>query len=474
MKAIVISAAVALTTLGALADTLPSVPVDADAIACAFNTNCTTLVTNQQSALVLAGTTGTGYVHSTVIVGEAGSSLAGRYGYQYRIDLSGVLPSPADACVTNVVRWTTNRLLVVTNVLVCRTSMVGVIMSKVCVTNRFPATNIVVCVTNSVPGQSIQRCFTNSLGVVTCVTNVFPPTNYVYCVTNRIPARREIVCQTNIFDPGSNVVICVTKERTYVTNVVSVRTNTIPCPGAAPCLEWIRIPVGRLASHVDLDSNGVASDWVYVVTNNSANVVFPDPIFRRGSNIVLRFSPPLCPGESSLTVGFISNDPPALANARGELTSGSNVVAAVLASHRLRPIDCDLGPLIRELRNLETINLLGATPQIRRDRRAALLDLAGMAVEAARSGNAADVLSALDAIGERTDGGVDDWVTPSAAKDIKKAISKILKCINGGDDDDEDDDDDHSDHKHGKGKDTSKSDGDDDDQGEDEQDRARN
>ena len=471
MKKLAIITALALHALGSHAVTLPAVPVDANAIKCAFNVNCTNSTTNLHSAFLVPNTTGTGFVHSTVIVGETGSELAGRYGYEYTIDLSGVRPSPDTGCVTNIVRATTNRVLVATNVITCRTGTVDVVKQRVCVTNQIPATNLVVCHTNSFPATNVQRCFTNAAGGITCTTNIFPATNHVICFTNRIRAHKIITCQTNILDPGSNFVRCVTNQVFFHTNQVMIRTNTIPCPSNAPGVVWIRIPVGRLASSADLDSNGVSKDWVYVVTNGLPNTAFPSPIFYRDGNIVLRFSPPLSPGESSLTVGFISNDPPTGANARGELSNGTDFTAMVLASHRLVPIRCDFDDLLEELRDLETDDLLGATTQIRRDRRAALLDLAGMAVEAARAGNEADVKSALDAISDRTDGGAGDWVASWAIRDIKRAIESILDCVTDDDDDDHDhDDDDDDDHDDDHSDDDHDDDHDDDDDDDDDDD----
>jgi hypothetical protein len=447
MKQYFIITALALHTLGSQAVTLPAVQVDANAIKYAFNLNGTNSTSNLHSALLVPNTTSTGYVHSTVIVGEAGSDLAGRYGYEYTVDLSGVRPSPDTGCVTNIVRATTNRVLVATNVITCRTGTVDVVQQRVCVTNQIPATNLVVCLTNSIPGTNVQRCFTNAAGVVTCTTNFFPATNHVICFTNRIPARTIVTCQTNILNPGSNFVHCVTNRVFLHTNEVTLRTNTIPCPGNAPGVAWIRIPVGRLAA-TDLDSNGVSHDWVYVVTNGLPNTAFPSPVYYSDGNIVLRFSPPLSPGESSLTVGFISNDPPTGANARGELSNGTDFTAMVLASHRLVPIRCDFNRLIKNLRDLESRDLLGATTQIKRERRATLLELAAMAVEAAQAGNEADVQSALEAISDRTDGGADGWVAASATKKISQAIKQVVKCVTKGDrdegeDEDEDEDEDH-------------------------------
>src|SRR5688572_3265493 len=112
MKKYFIITALALHAVGSHAVTLPSVQVDANAIKYAFNANGTNSTTNLHSAFLVPNTTGTGYVHSTVRVGEAGSDLAGRYGYEYTLDLSGVRPNPVTGCVTNIVRATTNRVLI--------------------------------------------------------------------------------------------------------------------------------------------------------------------------------------------------------------------------------------------------------------------------------------------------------------------------------------------------------------------------
>jgi len=74
---------------------LDIVTVDAPAINCLFDSDCSIVVNDMASELELVGMTGTGFLQSrTAPPGEAGTVAAGLYDYEYRIDLrqmSGIL-----------------------------------------------------------------------------------------------------------------------------------------------------------------------------------------------------------------------------------------------------------------------------------------------------------------------------------------------------------------------------------------------
>jgi hypothetical protein len=206
MKTILMTFALSFAAAGLPAASVTPVEVDAAAIECLYNPACTNLVDESSSPITLPGATGSGFLQTRIIRGEVGAPAAGLFGYEYRIDLSGMsLGTNAQPCFTNALQCVTNRIEIVTNVVVCRTNGVANSNQLTCVTNRLPATNIMVCVTNSLPGTNFQHCFTNAVGAVDCFTNDFPATNYVVCFTNHVPGRKIVSCQTNQV-PGGFVV----------------------------------------------------------------------------------------------------------------------------------------------------------------------------------------------------------------------------------------------------------------------------
>jgi hypothetical protein len=450
MKTILISAiALALTALVLQASSLNTVEVSAPAIHCIFNPACTNLTEESTSPIALPGTTGSGFLQTRVILGETNSMAAGLFGYEYRVDLSGIVTDTNHpVCLTNIIRCSTNRVEVRATNVVCRTNRVGVLKAVTCITNYLPATNLIVWLTNAIPGTNVQRCFTNSTGAIVCFTNVFPGTNVVLCITNRVPPRTIIACQTNIIDPGREIVLCFTNRVRYHTNVVTCRTNITTCPGSPPCIKSLRIKFGA-PWPFDFNQDGT-NDQVYVVSSGGAGTVHPASIKRDGKKIEFRFSPPLCAGEASVFVGLLSPLPPRDVDARITLTAGSKLTAATRAPGHSRLADCDFDKLSNEIKDLHTRDLLGSNDQEREARRSALLSYVDAAGLAAQADNLDVVLANLAQITIRVDGGANDWLTQDAAHDVDERLEDLLECLedaSGRDlDDDHDGDNDHDDH----------------------------
>jgi hypothetical protein len=451
MKTILISTAVGLMAFASQAASLHTVAVGAPAIHCIFNPACTNLAEESASPIALPGTTGSGFLQTRVILGETNSLSAGLFGYEYRIDLSGIVTDTNHpVCLTNVVRCSTNKVEIHTNEVVCRTNVVGVAKVVTCYTNRIPATNVVICLTNTIPGTNIQRCFTNAAGAIVCITNVFPATNVVICVTSRVPARIVIACQTNIIDPGREVVRCSTNRVRSHTDVVTCRTNVTHCPWSPPCIKSVRIKFGAI-SPFDFNHDGT-NDQVYVVTSGGPGTVRPASIKRDDGKIVIRFSPPLCAGEASVFVGLLSTLPPRDVDARIKLTSDSKLTVGARAPGGARLIRCDFDDLAEEISDLRTRDFLGSNDQEREARRGALLGYVHEAALAAQADNLDGVLAALAQIIVRADGGTNDWLTHDAADEVNEELEDLLECLEDasgrdldGDNDDHDDGDDHDD-----------------------------
>jgi hypothetical protein len=393
------------------------------------------VVEETSSPLTLPGTIGTGFLNTRVILGESNSAAAKLYGYEYRLDLSGVTLDPAvPACVTNVLQCVTNRVEIsLTNAVTCRTNVVGASNVLNCVTNRIAGTNMVLAVTNSFPATNVVQCFTDAAGAMTCFTNSFAATNYVLYFTNRVP------------DRTSFVVRCVTNSPHYFTNIVTCTTNSVPCPASTPCIKTVSIQFGPAVA-MDFDTNGTLRDLVYVVGTNGLGTVAPSAITWDDGKLVLTFSPPLCPGDSSLTVGLLSRGAPRDVPAKIKLSNRSNVVSLARAPLVVRSIDCDFSELAKEIRELRSRDILAPNNNAREGRRTALLNHVREAQAAARVGSVDDVMEALSAILDKTDGSGNDWLTSSAARKVNKLIADIAKCLtehddhrdSGKDDDDND------------------------------------
>ncbi len=450
MKILSLLAAMAWLPLSLPAALLNTVPVDEDAINCVFSLDCTNRVLDSSSPIKLPGTSGIGYLQTRVVKGEDQSSASGLFGYQYRIDLSAVQMNPnREPCFTNVARCFTNRVVMETNLVVCRTNGLS------CVTNLFPATNFVLCLTNEIPAQDILQCITNAAGDTVCITNSFPATNVVVCITNRLPRRITITCSTNANAPLD--ITCVTNRVRWVTNLVTCETNLIPCPRTTPCIETVTIDFGRLGTNVDFNSDGITNDHAYVVTSTNQAALAPDQIVQADGKITLRFSPPICPGDSSAFVGFLSERLPDDKKAKLTLTSGGSLsVSALVPGKKRHAQNCDFSDLLKEIKDLKNNDLIGGTRRQREEHQQALLRYAKAAKAAAEQSDMDGVANALAGIITRMDGGDDDWITSNGGRQIRKALDDLRDCLSNAfdqddNDDDNDDDDDNGDHGHGHG-----------------------
>src|SRR5258706_13457715 len=66
---------------------LKIVNVAAAAINCVFNATCSVVVTDSSASIALGGAAGSGFLQSRTYKSTAASAAAGRYAYEYRIDL---------------------------------------------------------------------------------------------------------------------------------------------------------------------------------------------------------------------------------------------------------------------------------------------------------------------------------------------------------------------------------------------------
>lgn len=417
--------------------------VTAPANECFFNTNCTNVAQEYLTPIVIPLTGSNGVLRTRVLQADTNAPAAGYHGYEYTLDLAGILiDTNHPVCLTNLVECRTNRTEVYTNKVTCRTNLVGVVKAVTCVTNRIPATNILTCITNFVPGTNIVVCHTNSAGV-TCVTNVFPPTNYVVCATTRFPARKFVTCQTNIFDPGHLVVQCWTNRIKVPGEVVTCRTSLVHCPGSPPCLTSLSLKVAQHITPADYDGDGTNDD-VYVViagTNATNAAVSPVAIERDGSKLTLRFDPPLCAGQASVTVGFVSTAPPRNVEAKLRYTGGDKSRTVVVGPKLSELGHCDFGDLAAAIAGLRTRDFTGSSDAVREERRALLLAQVQAAALAAVSDDEDGVLNALGAVITRANGGNNDWVTRDGADKIEDELEELLECVKHATDDDDEDDD---------------------------------
>jgi len=438
MKRTLMTAAFAAMAFASQGASLNTVEVNASAITCLFNTNCTNYAEELLTPIAISGTTGTGYVHSRVISGDAGSMAAGHYGYEYSVDLSGIVTDPANpVSLTNVVKCRTGWVDVYTNQLVCRTNIMNSLV--VCTTNRTPATNVVTCVTNIIKATNVTQCITNAAGVAVCFTNSFPSVTNVVCFTNRIRASTTVTCQTNSPPGGIPVEVCKTNKYHYRTNLTTCETNITTTPGSPACVKSLRFHIGSVVTRLDLNGDGTNTDNVYVVTSGGSGTVAPSSVEWDDNDLVVYFSPPLCAGDSSFAVGIVGRTAPTTVKASLKMTAGSDRSAKVLAP-REPNFECDFEDLAKAIRNLRTRDFTGADDTEREAHRAALLDIVQLASEAGSLDNVAEALAALL---QRTDGHGQDWVTSDGRDKIKDEIKALLKCLEKAQDAEDDDDHDH-------------------------------
>jgi len=437
-------------TLAALAFAAPAavldvISVDATNVACMLSTNCSVSASDSTDEIELPNSSGEGFLQTRVIRGQRGSAGEGLYAYLYRIDLTGITPDNPDlqGCFTNVVRCSTNRVRVETNRVVCVTNTTPATNRLICVTNRIPATNVVICFTNELPATNFVRCITNSAGVQFCFTNFIPATNFVSCFTVRVPATNIINCDTISF-PATTNVVCTTNRVRYTTNVVECVTNTVPCPGATPCVESLRIKFGPSVSFSAPGSNGSSTGRVFVITSGEVGTVPITGAALTGSVVTLQFSNTICPGSSSLFIGLVSSSRPDDVEAIVRLTSGKNrEVDAVAPDFDEDAILCDFGALRTAIQQLGPDDLLAPNDNSREGRRRSLLNAIDEAIKEAHDGDADDALDELEHVIDKTEGD-NNWLSAQAATQLRALLDPLLECLGiyDGDDDDDDDDED--------------------------------
>jgi hypothetical protein len=350
MKRTAIVVLLSLAVVGAKAAPLSVVTVGAPAINCVFNTNCVVLVTDTSSPITLPGGIGTGFLQTRTFIGGSNSPAAGLYGYEYRIDLTGITASNTQPCITNIVRCFTNDVIRYTNLVVCRTN----------------------------------------------------PAGHVRCDTNRVPAA------TN------TVVRCV--------------TNTVPCPGTAPCITSLSVNFGPTVTLDFNASGGSVTDQVYVVTSGGVGTVAPTSVEQNDGIVTFHFADPICPGESSYFIGLVSSNAPADVRALLTLTAGGNLAVGARAPGGRRPILCDFTALQRLIEALDIRDINAPNNNARAGRLGALENRLEGAMRAAEEGDIDEVVEAIVSIGNKTEG-KNAWINDPAADRILDAIDDLLECL---------------------------------------------
>jgi hypothetical protein len=350
MKQLVIIGVLCLAVAGTRAAPLSVVNVGAPAINCLFNTNCVVVVDDSTNLITLPGGTGSGFLQTRVITGEPGSLAAGLFGYEYRIDLRGIIASNTQPCLTNIIRRLTNDVVRFTNVVNCTTNRGG----------------------------------------------------HVRCQTNRVPV--------------------------LTNTVVTTVTNTVPCPGTAPCITALTINFGPIVRLDFNNSGGSITDQVYVVTSGGIGTVAPSSVEQNDGAVTFHFADPICPGESSFFIGLVSSNAPVDVRALVSLTGGSNLVVGARAPGRGRPIPCDFSTLRRLIDQLDIGDINAPNDNARRGRLGALQNRLEGALAAARAGDVDAVLEALISIGNKAEGG-NAWIGDPDAGRIIDAIAELLECL---------------------------------------------
>ena len=72
------------------------ITVNAPQINCLFSTNCTVTVNDSTAPITFTNSTGSGFLQSRTYQGLPGTPEAGRYAFEYRIDLTGISGSPSN------------------------------------------------------------------------------------------------------------------------------------------------------------------------------------------------------------------------------------------------------------------------------------------------------------------------------------------------------------------------------------------
>jgi hypothetical protein len=451
MKKLLLIAASALVAGVSFAAPLAPVNLTGSNITCMLSTNCTVVSNRFTDSFVLPNSTGEGILESLVFAGQPGSTGSNLYSYFYRIDLSGVtaLNSNLQGCFTNVVTCGSNVVTTQTNSIVCRTNTTPATNRFVCVTNQVPPSEtIFFCVfTNFMPATNIVRC-TNTPNGQVCFTNFVPATNSLVCFTNTVPGSNNVVCGfTNV--PAATNIVCATNVIT--TNLAGCVTNSVPCPGATPCIESFRIRFGPTFSLSVPGSNGLSTGQVFVVTGSGTGTVNLASIEQTGGVITVNFASPLCPGSSSLYFGFVSSNAPDGVTARLLLNNNTSVSAEAVGPRAGNPpINCDLTGLRNAILQLGPNQLLAPNNNAREGRRGALLNAVDAAIEQAQQGDLEDLLEALDGIINKTDD-KQKWFSNAAATQLRALLVGILDCLGENNGNGNHNDDDDNGHGHGNG-----------------------
>ena len=95
-------AAFGLLPLAVQAAPLTVVNVGAPAINCVFNVTCTITVSDSIGNFTPPGDSGNGRFQSRTYTGVAPAPLAGKMGYEYRVDMTGVSAATASTCVNAI------------------------------------------------------------------------------------------------------------------------------------------------------------------------------------------------------------------------------------------------------------------------------------------------------------------------------------------------------------------------------------
>lgn len=431
MRNLLITATLAFITAASQATPLKVVEVDAAAIHCLFETNCTPHLDDSRSPIILPGSTGAGFLQNRIIAGQQlGAAATGLYAYLYRIDLTGIQTN--EPCFTNIVRCSTNRIEIFTTNMVCHTNVNGYSREVICEKVRIPETNNVFCFTNTIPPSTFIRCTTNVAGDMVCVTNFFPGTNLVFCHTIRLPEIENNLCRTNI-NPGSNVVTCAANRTSYYTNIIVCVTNRVPCfQTALPCIDTVRFRFGRVVSSFDYDGNGTNGDQVFLMTS-SRSAVKPSSVEQSDGVVTLRFAPAICAGDSTVFIGFVSRNAPQAVNAAIGLSNGAKVELGTRAAADItKPaITCDFSPLIQTIGNLTSADFVQS--DYATSLRESLLNTVTAASRAAQQGDLGGVLEGLQLVVKKVTSAGDEgglgWLKPEATGRIKPLLLELLACL---------------------------------------------
>ena len=255
----------------------------------------------------------------------------------------------------------------------------------------------------------LQNCFTN---VVTCDPG--GPT-----------LETNIVCVTNIIVPGVTNIVCSTN----VTTNSGCVTNTLPCPGATPCIESLRIRIGPATSLLVPSPGGPIAGDVFVVTSGGTGTVGVASVEQTGAAVTVNFASPICPGSSSLYFGFVSTNPPDEVTARLLLNNDTALTADALAPDLDdQPIDCDFTTLRDYILQLGPDDLLAPNNHAREGRRGALLNAVDEAMQEAQQGDLEGVLDALQSLIAKVQK-KHKWFSDEAAAGMKDHLLAILDCL---------------------------------------------